>query len=52
MLITQCLISLKQVFKRLHLGTVSFGTDSMEEVRKLCDSFFNFLPPYTLKVEM
>ena len=24
--------SLKQVFKRLHLGTVSFGTDSMEEV--------------------
>lgn len=22
-----------QVFKRLHLGTVSFGSDSMEEVR-------------------
>ena len=24
--------SYKQVFKRLHLGTVSFGTDSMDEV--------------------
>ena len=28
-------ITVKQVFKRLHLGTVSFGTDSMEEVGTL-----------------
>ena len=29
---TRFFILKKQVFKRLHLGTVSFGTDSMDEV--------------------
>ncbi|XP_044158831.1 probable phospholipid-transporting ATPase IIB isoform X2 [Bufo gargarizans] len=37
----------EMVFKRLHLGTVSYGTDTMDEIQSHVTSSYSLVPPQT-----
>ncbi|XP_040289927.1 probable phospholipid-transporting ATPase IIB [Bufo bufo] len=37
----------EMVFKRLHLGTVSYGTDTMDEIQSHVASSYSLVPPQT-----
>ncbi|KAM4029014.1 putative phospholipid-transporting ATPase IIB isoform 2-T2 [Anomaloglossus baeobatrachus] len=37
----------EMVFKRLHLGTVSYGTDTMDEIQNHVASSYSLVPPQT-----